>query len=237
MKLGVNVDHVATLREARGTVYPDPIVGALLAEYAGCDSIVMHLREDRRHIKERDIIFTKKALEIPFNLEMSVNKSIVDFALNLLPDYATLVPEKRQELTTEGGIDLKESYLKVSRAVGRLKSKGIKVSLFIDPLKRQIDLAKRIGADSIELNTGGFSESKTERGKKNLCLKIKEAAEYAKDKGFFVAAGHGLDYVNVKDIVKIRAIEELNIGHSIISRSIFLGLVTVVEEMITLIRR
>lgn len=237
MKLGVNIDHIATLREARGTAYPEPVIGALLSEYAGCSSIVAHLREDRRHIKERDILFIKKAIKVPFNMEMSINKDIVDFALKIKPEQSTLVPERRQELTTEGGIDIvnKNNYKKVEKAVKALQQGGITVSLFIDPNKRQIEKAKKIGADLIEFNTGKYSEAKSTSNIKKELSKIKDAAKFAKTLGFFVAAGHGLDYENVKEIIRIKGIEELNIGHSIICRSIFVGLVTAVEEMIELI--
>jgi len=238
MKLGVNIDHIATLREARGTLYPDPVVGALLCEYAGCSSIVAHLREDRRHIKERDILFIKKALKIPFNMEMSVNKDIVDFALKIKPEQSTLVPERRRELTTEGGIDLtnNNNYKKIEKAVKSLKQNGIIVSLFIDPNKKQIEKAKKIGADLIEFNTGKYSEAESAGEVKKELFKVKQSAKFAKDLGFFVAAGHGLDYENVREIVKIKEIEELNIGHSIICRSVFLGLVAAVEEMLKLIK-
>ena len=199
MKLGVNVDHIATLRQARGTLYPDPVVAALLAEYGGCDSIVVHLREDRRHIQERDVILIQKTVKLPLNLEMSINKSIVDFACEIIPQQATLVPEKRQELTTEGGIDLLKHYKRVARAIKRLKMKGIRISLFVDPVKKQ-------------------------------------AAAFGHREGLFVAAGHGLDYENVKHVSKIKEIKELNIGHSIICRSLFIGAVAAVEEMLLAIR-
>ena len=237
MRLGVNIDHTATLREARGTTYPDPVVAALLAEYAGCNSIVAHLREDRRHIKERDIVLIKKTVKVPFNLEMSINRDIVNFALGIVPNQATLVPERRKELTTEGGLDLSKKTLLIERVVSRLKSKGITVSLFIDPIKRQIGLAKRIGAEVIEINTGRFSNAKTALQRKSILSRIKDAVNYAKDKGLVVAAGHGLDYDNIKDILKIKGIEELNIGHSIISRSLFVGIVGAVEEMLDLISK
>ncbi len=237
MKLGVNIDHIATLREARKTIYPDPVVGALLAEYAGCDSIVAHLREDRRHIKERDIILIRKAIGIPFNLEMSTNKEIVAFACNLKPHKATLVPERRRELTTEGGLDLVTYYSKVKKVVDKLKREGIEVSIFIDPSKSQINRAKRLGINIIELNTGRYSESKSKKERKGRLAKIKEAAKYAKKEGFFVAGGHGLNYENVGEIARIREIEELNIGHAIISRGVFVGLVSAVEEMIEIIRK
>ena len=237
MRLGVNVDHVATLRQARGTVYPDPVVAALLAEYAGADSVVVHLREDRRHIKERDVALIKKALRIPLNLEMSINKDIVAFACQLLPYQSTLVPERRQELTTEGGIDLIANYKKVVKAIEKLKKACIKVSLFIDPLKKQVKAAKDLDADNIEFNTGKFSEAKKAKAADREAEKLKKAANYAKELGFFVAAGHGLDYENVKKIVNIKEIKELNIGHSIISRSLFIGLVPAVEEMMSLMKK
>jgi pyridoxine 5-phosphate synthase len=234
IKLGVNIDHIATLRQARGTVYPDPVVGALLCEYAGCNSIVAHLREDRRHIKERDILLIKEAVKIPFNLEMSINKDIVDFALNTRPAQATLVPEKRQELTTEGGIDLIKNYKKVEQAIKKLQEKSITVSLFIDPSKMQIEKAKKIGAEHIEFNTGKYSDAKSSTLAIKELKKLKDAAVFAKKMGFFVAAGHGLDYENIKGIVKIKEIEELNIGHSIICRSVFVGMIAAVEEMLAL---
>ena len=237
MKLGVNVDHIATLREARHTPYPDPVVGALLVEYAGADSIVAHLREDARHIKTRDIFLIKEATKIPFNLEMSINRKIVECALALKPYQATLVPERRQELTTEGGIDLAKNYSRVSKVINQLHGVGIMASLFIDPQKNQVDYAKRLGADVVELNTAAFSESRTKLQKKRAVQKIQEIAKYAKKRGFSVAAGHGLHYENVKDIVKIKEIEELNIGHAIICRAAFIGLVAAVEEMRGLMQR
>ncbi len=237
MKLGVNIDHIATLRRARGTFYPDPVVGALLCEYSGASSIVAHLREDRRHIKERDILLIKKAIKIPFNLEMSINKDIVDFALKIKPDQATLVPEKRQELTTEGGIDLIKNYKKVEFAVKKLQKKGITVSLFINPSKAQVEKAKQIGAEHIEFNTGEYSEAKAKSSIKKELKQIKDTATFAKKMGFFVAAGHGLDYENVKAIASIKEIEELNIGHSIICRSIFVGIAAAVKEMRSLLKK
>ena len=237
MKLGINVDHVATLRQARdNTVYPDPVVAALLAEYAGSDSIVVHLREDRRHIKERDVIFIKEAVKIPLNLEMSTSKDIVDFACKVIPQQATLVPEKRQELTTEGGVDLIKNNKKVSGVIKRLIKAGIRVSLFIDPAKKQIKAAKDLGVENIEINTGAFASSKTKVVLAKEIKKIKEAAKFGKNQGLFIAAGHGLDYENLGEIVKIREIEELNIGHSIICRSVFIGLTQAVEEMISLVK-
>ena len=236
MKLGVNVDHVATLRSARQTAYPEPVIAALCAEYAGCNSIVVHVREDRRHIKERDASLIKQAVKIPLNLEMSINKEIVSFALALKPRQATLVPERRQELTTEGGINLERNYKKIEKVTKELKGKGITISLFIDPLIIQIKKAKVTGAQNIEINTGKYSEAKSSHAQKKELEKIKAAASYAKDLGFFVAAGHGLDYENVKGIIRIKEIEELNIGHSIVCRSLFVGFPLAVEEMLDLIK-
>lgn len=237
MKLGVNVDHVATLRTARGTTkYPDPVTGALLAEYAGCDSIVAHLREDRRHVKERDVVMIKEMVKIPFNLEMSIAKEIVEFALCLKPDQVTLVPEKRQELTTEGGLDLVKGEKQITKVIEKFHREKIKVSLFIDPVLAQIKKAKEIGAEIIEINTGKFSEAKTKVSIDKQLEKIKKSACLAKNLGFFVAAGHGLNYETVKLVAKIKEIEELNIGHSIISQSIFVGISAAVEEMINLIK-
>lgn len=235
MKLGVNIDHIATLRQARGAAYPDPVVGALMCDYAGCHSIVAHLREDRRHIQDSDVRKLRETLNVPFNLEMSINKDIVDIAREIKPAQATLVPEKRQELTTEGGIDLIKQHTRVAGVIAKLQAKGVKVSVFIDPVKQQIALAKKIGADLVELNTGKFSEAKTPAARKKELEKIRVAAGFAKESGFFVAAGHGIDYENVKEIISVTGIEELNIGHSIICRAVFNGLVAAVQEMLVII--
>lgn len=236
MKLGVNVDHIATLREARKISYPDPVQGALLCEKAGCDLIVAHLREDRRHIKERDISLIKKKIKIPFNLEMSINKEVVDFALKLKPYQATLVPERRLELTTEGGIDLIKNYRKIKEVVEKLQSKNIIVSLFIDPIETQIEKARQLKVEHIEINTGRYSETKSKKEKEKELNKIIKATDFAKQLGLYVAAGHGLNYENVKDIAHVKDIQELNIGHSIISRAVFVGLIEAVREMISLLR-
>ena len=236
MKLGVNVDHAATLRNARGTTYPDPVLCAMLSEAAGADSIVMHLREDRRHIKERDLLLLKRAVKIPINLEMAANEEIIAFALKYKPFQATLVPERRQELTTEGGLDLVKNFKKVFAVTRRLQDKGIKVSLFIDPSLKQVELAEKIGAEHIEFHTGRYCDAKTTAVKKKELKKLKQAAVLAKAAGFFVAAGHGINYENTKDIIAIKAIEELNIGHSIISRALYVGLPAAVEEMRELIK-
>ncbi|MFA7677859.1 MAG: pyridoxine 5'-phosphate synthase [Candidatus Omnitrophota bacterium] len=235
MKLGVNVDHTATLRQARGTSYPDPAVAALLAEYSGCNSIVVHVREDRRHIKERDAVLIKQLIKIPLNLEMSINKSIVEFAFRLRPVQATLVPERRRELTTEGGLDLVKGYKRISSVVEGLRRVGIKVSLFIDPLGNQVKAAKKLGVQAVEFNTGKFSLAKTSLSQDKELSKVKKAAVLAKDSGLFVAAGHGLDYENVKKVLSVKEISELNIGHSIVSRAVFVGIASAVGEMISLL--
>jgi pyridoxine 5-phosphate synthase len=231
-KLGVNIDHVATLRQARFTVYPDPATAALLAQKAGCDSIVAHLRKDQRHIQKEDVFLIKDLINIPFNLEMSTAASIVSVAEQLRPDQATLVPENRKELTTEGGIDLIKNYKKVEKTINRLRKKKIKVSLFIDPVKKQVKLAKDLGAEIVEFNTGQYSQRLSAKRQKKELVRIQKAALFAKEKGFFVAAGHGLDYENIKKIANLGEIQEFNIGHSIICESIFLGLAPAVKEMI-----
>ncbi len=235
MKLGVNIDHVATLRQARRITYPDPVVAALLAEHAGCHSIIAHLREDRRHINDRDVRLLATSLSVEFNLEMSIHKEIVEIATKIKPQKATLVPEKRQELTTEGGLDLVTHRRRLQNALAKLRQAGIEVSLFIDPIKRQIDKAKVLGVGIIELNTGKYSESKTPAARDKELKKIAQAARYAQRKGLFVAAGHGLEYENVNPILTVGEIEELNIGHSIVSRGVFIGLVAAVEEMLDIL--
>jgi len=237
MKLGVNVDHAATLRNARGTIYPDPVLCAKLAAIAGADSIVMHLREDRRHIKENDLLRLRQEVKTPINLEMAVNPEIVKFALKFRPHQATLVPEKRQELTTEGGLDLIKNFKEVAGVTRRLQEKGIIVSLFIDPCLKQVDLAKMIGAENVEIHTGHFCDALTLPARKKELKKIITAAQAAKALEFFVAAGHGINYVNVKDILPLREIEELNIGHSIIARALYVGMAQAVKEMLRLIKR
>jgi len=237
MKLGVNVDHVATLRQSRGTAYPDPVVAALICEHAGCDSIVVHLREDRRHIRERDVLLIKEIIKIPLNLEMSTDREIVAFAAAVLPQQATLVPERRQELTTEGGLDLIRNRQKVELVVKKLKDSGIKVSMFIDPLKKQVLAAKELGADVVEFNTGKFSEAKTQSKIAHEINALRQAVQLARRHGFFIAAGHGIDYENIKTLTPIGGITEFNIGHAIICRSVFIGMVAAVEEMLTLIKK
>ncbi len=230
-ELGVNIDHIATLRQARGGMEPDPVKLASICEKAGCDSIVAHLREDRRHINDRDIELLKKMLTTRFNLEMSINKGIVNIAKRIKPDQATLVPERRLELTTEGGLSVYKNNAKIGRVSEELLKKGISVSLFIDPSEREIKATKDIGVNIIEIHTGGYSLAKTQKDVKKEFEKIKHAHFYALSLGFTVNAGHGLNYDNVKPIAKIKGINELNIGHSIISRAVEVGLYNAVKEI------
>lgn len=230
-ELGVNVDHVATLREARGDIEPDPVWAASVCEKAGCDSIVAHLREDRRHINDRDIRRLKKSVKTRFNLEMSINREIVEIAEDILPDQSTLVPEKREELTTEGGMSVVGQRRRIEKAVRSLMGKGIEVSIFIDPDEKEIRAAKDIGVDIIEIHTGQYSLAASKSAIEREFKKIKKAAEYALSLGLTVNAGHGLNYRNTRRIAKIKGMNELNIGHSIISRAVFTGLYSAVKEM------
>jgi pyridoxine 5-phosphate synthase len=235
-KLGVNVDHIATLRQARRGEFPDPVFAASVCEKAGCDSIVVHLREDRRHINDSDVERLKKEVKTRFNLEMSIAAEIVDIACILKPHQATLVPERRQELTTEGGLDIISNKNRIKKAVKRLSEADIGVSLFIDPDKRQIAQAPEVGAGIIEIHTGGYADSKSASQKNRELEKIVKAADFAKSLHLEVNAGHGLDYDNVKPIAGIPGINELNIGYSIICRSVFSGLDKAVREMLELIK-
>jgi len=235
-KLGVNIDHVATLREARGTVRPCPVQAAKVCVEAGCDSVVCHLREDRRHIKDEDVVSLRRIAKTRLNLEMSVAREIVAFACEVRPDQATLVPERRRELTTEGGLDVRKNARVVSQVVAVLKSKGIEVSLFINPARPQIDAAIRVGAGVIELHTGEYANASSPVSRRRQLLALKRSSEYALSRGLEVNAGHGLDYDNVRDIALIDGLNELNIGHSIISRAVFVGLARATTEMLELIR-
>ncbi len=230
-KLGVNIDHVATLREARRGKDPDPILAARICEEAGADSIVAHLREDRRHIQDKDIITLRKTIKTMFNLEMSLNAGIVDIALDVRPNQATLVPEKRQEITTEGGLDVVRHFAKIKNASQRLAMKKIAVSLFIDPDKEQIDATYEMGVGMIELHTGTYAHAFAKGKAAKEFTKIKAMTAYAQRLGITVNAGHGLNLENTYAIAKIPGMAELNIGHSIISRAIVVGLKQAVKEM------
>ncbi len=235
MRLGVNIDHIATLREARGGSTPDPAFAALIAEDSGAESIVVHLREDRRHIKDNDLYILKGILHTRLNMEMSISTDIVNIACKVKPGQATLVPEKRQELTTEGGLDITGNYSKIVKTISKLEASGIDVSLFIDPSKSQIRSAKKSGARMIELHTGSYANAVNKKQEHKYLIELISAVDFAKSLGLRVFAGHGLNYNNVSSIAEILGIEELNIGHSIISRALFTGLGKAIREMKELI--
>jgi pyridoxine 5-phosphate synthase len=231
IRLGVNIDHVATVRQARRAREPDPVAAAVLATLGGADGITVHLREDRRHIQDRDVFLLRETVTTRLNLELAAYDEIVAIALKVKPDEATLVPEKRQELTTEGGLDVIATEKATKSAVQRLKAAGIHVSLFIDPDSAQVDQAKKLGADAIELQTASYSEAAGEAAIAAELAKLDRASAHATGLGLHVHMGHGLNYVNVKPIVRIAGVEELNIGHSIVSRAVLVGLERAVREM------
>ncbi len=235
MRLAINIDHVATLRNARGGKEPDPIETALLAEKAGAECIVCHLREDRRHINDGDVYRLRKSVTTKLDLEMAATQEIVKIAKRIKPDLCTLVPERRKELTTEGGLDVVKYKASLKKSIQQLHDSGIKVSLFIDPINEQLEISKAIGADMIEIHTGEYAEAKTKRQIEMQLSRIKTTALYAKQLGLGVNAGHGLDYGNIKPITKIKEIEEVSIGYAIIVRSMFVGLEAAVREMKKLI--
>ncbi len=229
--LGVNIDHIATLRNARGTRYPDPVHAAEVAERAGADGITVHLREDRRHINDRDVRILRETIQTRMNLEMAVTDEMVKIALETQPEFVCLVPEKREELTTEGGLDVAGQLEKIKAATAKLSEAGIKVSLFIDADREQIDAAVACGAPYIELHTGHYADAETEEAQQDELKKIAAAASYADNQGIKVNAGHGLTYHNVKPIAALPELYELNIGHSIIGRAAFDGLQKAVADM------
>ena len=235
-RLGVNIDHVATLRQARGVRYPDPITAAGIVELAGADGIVAHLREDRRHMQDRDILLLREVIQTQFNLEMAATDEMVRIALSVIPEVVTLVPEKREELTTEGGLDVVKVFKPLKRAIQRLQKGGILVSLFVDPKRDQIKASEEAGANAIEIHTGHYCEAKTPIQVEEEFSNILVAVEEASHRNLRIAAGHGLHYSNVRRIAEIREIEELNIGHSIVARAVFVGLGQAVQDMIALIK-
>jgi pyridoxine 5-phosphate synthase len=230
IRLGVNVDHVATLRQARRVEVPDPVEAALLAEQAGAEGITVHLREDRRHIQERDVELLRAEVKTKLNLEMAVTPAMVDYAQRVRPDDACFVPEKREELTTEGGLDVVAHKTKIAEAVQRLEGNGIHVSLFIDPEESQIETAREVGARGIEIHTGTYCNATGAAREKELAAVI-AGARLARSLGLEVHGGHGLNYENVPPIADIPEIVELNIGHSIIARAVFAGIAQAVREM------
>ena len=235
-KLGVNIDHVATLRQARMGRLPNPLQAARICEEAGADSIVAHLREDRRHIQDSDVRALRKGIKTLFNLEMSISEEIVRIACRVKPYQATLVPEKRKELTTEGGLNVADNLKNISSVVRRLENSGICVSLFIDPVKKQIDYARKAGARIIELHTGGYAGASAPAKKKRMLGELRRAVCYARALGITVNAGHGLDYANAGEVACIEGINELNIGYSIICESLYSGLHNAVSHMKRLIK-
>lgn len=233
--LGVNIDHIATLRQARGTRYPDPVQAAYIAEEAGADGITIHPREDRRHMQTRDVYLLAQTLTTRMNLEMAVTEAMLALAEEVKPAASCLVPEKREELTTEGGLDVLGHEQEIAAAVARLQAIGSEVSLFIDADKAQIDATVRVGAPVIELHTGHYADAATEVEQQRELARIVEAAEYAHSQGLIVNAGHGLHYHNVEAIAAIPCMNELNIGHAIVARAVFVGLAQAVREMRDLI--
>jgi pyridoxine 5-phosphate synthase len=229
--LGVNVDHVATLRQARLVDYPDPVVAAQLAERSGADSITVHLREDRRHIQEQDVRLMQSCLRTRLNLEMAVTPEIIELAADVAPADCCLVPERRAELTTEGGLDVAQQARRIKSACDQLASAGIRVSLFVDPDLRQLDASAECGAPVVELHTGSYADAVDDASRSAELSRIREAAEYAARLGLRVHAGHGLHYENVRAIAAIRPIVELNIGHSIVAQAVFDGLAEAVARM------
>lgn len=229
--LGVNIDHVATLRQARGTRYPSPIQAALMAESAGADSITLHLREDRRHIQDQDVEILRRSLQTKMNLEMAVTDEMIGIALRVRPQDACLVPEKREELTTEGGLDVAGQFDRVKQACTSLGQAGIRVSLFINPERDQLDAAKAAGAPVVEIHTGQYADAEDEAAQQAEFARIQVAAAYGAGIGLQVNAGHGLHYHNVQPVAAIPQIRELNIGHAIVGHALFVGWENAVREM------
>jgi len=236
-KLGVNIDHIATVRQARQTFEPDPVAGAALATLGGAEVITCHLREDRRHVNDRDLRLLKETVFSKLNLEMAVWPDIMRIALETRPDQATLVPEKRREVTTEGGLDARRGGKKLAAAVARLKRKGILVSLFVAPDPEQMQAAADVGADMVELHTGPYANARTERSAARRLKTLTRAADKARALGLRVNAGHGLTYINIRGLVETLDVEELHIGHSIVSRAVLVGLERATREMADLIAR
>jgi pyridoxine 5-phosphate synthase len=229
--LGVNIDHVATLRQARGTRYPDPLRAAIEAEHAGADSITLHLREDRRHIQDRDVVMLKDVLQTRMNLEMAVTEEMLDLACRIRPADCCLVPEKREELTTEGGLDVAGQVERIRDACQRLSEAGVRVSLFIDADGRQVEASREAGAPCVEIHTGHFADADSPAGKDVELRKIHQAISLGDECGLQVNAGHGLHYHNVQAVAAISQVRELNIGHAIVARAVFSGLGEAVREM------
>jgi pyridoxine 5-phosphate synthase len=236
IRLGVNIDHVATVRQARRAVEPDPVTAAALAILGGADNITLHLREDRRHIQDRDLRLMREMVPQRLNLEMAAAEAIVDIACAVKPDQVTLVPERREELTTEGGLDLTANQQAVTKALARLTKSGIEVAVFLDPDEHQIEIARMLGFRAVELQTARYSEAKTPADHKRELDALRDAAELLHSRHMAIHMGHGLTYWNVRCIAHIPNVEELNIGHSIVSRAVFVGMERAVREMKDAIR-
>ena len=236
MRLAVNIDHIATLREARGGIEPDPIEGARICELAGAKGIVCHLREDRRHINDQDVKRLRKTIKTRLDLEMAATAEIIRIAVGVHPDLVTLVPERRQELTTEGGLDVKKNLKHLSNTIKVFHNHGIPVSLFIDPIPDQIKAAAEIGTDIVEIHTGEYANARTQKQARHQLKRVREMANLGRSLGLRVNAGHGLDYINIRPFSAIEAIEEVSIGHAIITRSILVGLDAAVREMARLVK-
>lgn len=237
MKLAVNVDHVATLREARGENEPDPVIAAGICELSGAEGIVCHLREDRRHINDRDLKLLREIVKTKLDLEMAATDEMLKIAIETLPELVTLVPEKREELTTEGGLNLFANRNRLENVINELHSKDIQVSLFIDPDPANVDAAIELKADVIEIHTGRFANMRTEKDQLIELGKIAKTASIASEQGLIVTAGHGLNYVNIFPLINIAEISEVSIGHALISRAVFTGLQKAVEDMIVILNR
>jgi pyridoxine 5-phosphate synthase len=237
MQLTVNIDHIATLREARGGVEPDPVTAAHLCELAGAHGIVCHLREDRRHINDRDLRLLRDTIKTKLDLEMAATEEIVKIAIDTLPELATLVPERRQELTTEGGLDVRGNRHRLRDVIKELHKHEIRVSLFIDPVHEQIEAAREVEADTVEIHTGEFANARNEQQQRELLEVVREAAKYARELDLRVNAGHGLNYTNIVPFRTIEEIDEVSIGHAIISRAVLVGMDRAVREMIELVER
>ena len=231
LKLGVNIDHIATLRQARGGFHPDPVEAAGICQKAGAHSIVMHLREDRRHVQDEDLFRVKKAIAIKLNLEMSMAPDIVRVALELRPGQVTLVPEKRRERTTEGGLDILDNRKRVEQCLRLFKKNKIPVSFFINPDLKQIQAGKDLGCGAIELHTGFYANAVSQKSKKAQLLRLKNAVDFSNSLGILTHVGHGLDYDNVGALTRLKGLEEFNIGYSIITRAVWVGLGKAVKEM------